>query len=488
MIKFQQISDAEDPDEDDTHYRHDLVGVLAFDSHDNWQAARPDILTIAGTGPIEGIPRGTWICDLDYEKTKGLSEGVRGLTLRAGKWMRLSLEDIRVEWGISSDIDAQNVGFVSEVLNRVYGLSQDVLFATPEIKPSEIGRLQRRMRQAPTLATGLLDLHLNAIDASRPSSKPVQTALSRTQRSAMRFQFDAPGPDEIDVRIHVPRHDHAVSIAAEDVPSAHGWERATRSDSMSTDAFIDELRGTGRPVILRGGSCEPRSQRFPPREMQVFANGRLADDAKCTHFLLEEIDTLAPWYEFRFDSAYVGSKWVPSAIGETLQVLEGVCGNSSVMSNSWSAGVLCENLLASSMRYRDQKETRISVEGLWVGLKDRIRMIRHLRNLSDCGAIPIAGYLGNMVIRAPRDPEILSMIMMSAWQSGLVITPGDAVALRDLGVDLPLDRENWGGKDVDYLYSALAYKGSQKALLSLDRTMDAPVGKRAEIMGQLLKR
>lgn len=484
MLDFKDISD---DTESSGMPETEPLGVVLFEPDGSWHAAHPDMKEPAsGVGPLTGLPQCLWLCSLPYEQAQGIAGASRGVTLRADQWLRVSMSSILGELRLQSAGQHQKAQYASEVSNRIFRLTQELILRTFPKEKKVSSRVFSRLRLAPSLATGIMFLNEDALSATRPSEKGMQEAFQRVSRSAMSFGARDTASEDIRLNFRFPRFSHALQLTSGPIPDGTaGWKQARRPDEMSGTEFLGMIRHRGEPAIFRAlCSAKSSGNSIVP---DVFLNGGGRSETRRTHLLDEEITFLDQHFDIDFDGVLVGKGWKPGLTRALLDKLVTICGGQEAAACSISAGILAENILASASRRKRGDPDSPAGEALWLATRDRIAMAPAMMRLAEAGAIPAAAHLGTISVDVPPDPEILAMVVQAAWEAGLSLCLEEVQLLQEQGVTLPHDIETFGGLPVDYPLSAIVHQGQRKVVLAMDRVMSMPVDDRVKTFRQAFR-
>jgi hypothetical protein len=463
------------------------LGVAIFSSDGTWRAHMPGMESPkSAMGPLTGLPHGTWLTNLPFEQVRAMAPEGNEITLKSDLWLRLSMEQILREFnaiGISANGQAS---LLSEVVNRIYNLSQEVIYQAMPETPDLARGLISKIRRSPSLATGLMLIHGDKLEATRPSDKNMQSIFKKAQVGTLSFGVKSPAEADLRLNFKFPRLTYAVSLVSKPIPDAsQGWKQAQRLDTVSSKEFLGYVSNTEKPAIL-GGIFDPEGE-MSDSILNYYVHGLGRGDARRSFFLLEEIDYLQSKKTIDFASVYISGGWVRCLTESVLNLLIKTCGGFEAASVSMSANMLAENILASALRKKQGAPDTPSGEGLWLLTRDRLAMAPIFEELKLTGAIPVSGYLGILTVDVPQDPEILNIVIQRAWELGLHLSMDEVKFLRHLGATIPCDRESFGGTDVDFLISTLVHMEKRNVLLGLDRAMsddfDLRIKKYKEIFG-----
>jgi hypothetical protein len=459
------------------------VGILFIDDNGRWFARREGTgFTAEGHGTPEQLETGLWVADMEYEQVRALASGLRGVTMRSDKWLKLSLGQIRTAFGLNAAPLNKSLPVVSNISHRVFRLCQEALrdnmsalgYAGPQEFRSTLDR-------SSSLGTAIAEVNGRAIAKTISSSDRVLNHFSKTYQAGMYVRSHRDPPeDHIDLYFHFPRLSYAKKITQAPVPSSSLWQFADRPDEQSCEDFIADIRATKRPAIYKM-ICQP-GEVPAPEHVQVFANGLNTSlgDTHRTRFIAEEVDILSRHYDLQIEGVVAGVEWQPSPTGVLIRSLEAKGGGPGAAHASWSLGLAAENILASATRTIKKKDPPWQTsEAIWIAARDRAAMMPALDALVDVGASLVSAHYGNITVRCPVDPEILMMMVNAAWENGLILPLESVELLQRMGIPIPVEQSLFGGNDVDYLLSAVVHRRQRNALWALDEIMDLPENERS---------
>jgi hypothetical protein len=455
-------------------------GVALFAPDGSWHASLNggDLHTSNGHGAPNDLPKGLWLTDLPFEQISGVS--ARGRYMKVGPWLRPGIDSMCKSWGITSAPRASAASMLSRISSRIFARIGDIAERDTElgIGPEDLRRI---LSNAPSLTTGIAQMNALRLNAAMPSDPIVQNVLKRCLQTGIYFPKWAKqltGMRRIDFSL--PLLSHALLVTSEAVPAPTVWRFAARPDDMSGPALIAELKKGNRPAIVEASitAIPPGT----PEWIESFIHGRQASIFRY-HFSIGEIEAiLARGIPVQITSVIAGQDWQPSATGVLLNHLVAAAGGPLAAAASWSVNALAENILCSAFRPLKGVET-LSTEAIWIATRDRNLMLPYIDALSDSGARLISAMAGVISVEVPDDVEIISSVLMSAWDMGLHTDLDTASGLlKDKGIKLPTDISSWGGTAVDYLPAVSSHSGNRNALWKMDGLQDLPIGGREQII------
>jgi len=480
-VKFVDIDREDDLDQGSEALSS--IGIILFaEEMTSWVAMRPGTgFRKDGRGTPAGLERGLWVTDAGYEEARAMGRNLRGLTLRSNGFFKATLPQIRAAWGMASRPDTDAIRVVAEISDRIYRLSQQAL--APDLRAmghSEMRDATQVIERSASLATGIATVNRARARLTGNDDKRVLDHFEKAWQPPMFIRGRrVDDPDSIALSFHFPKLSYAMAVAGEPVPGRSSWQVAPRPEEQDPEEFYRETMELGRPAIFRA-VCEEPDGRQVPEFAQVCANSGVSSDTFRSRFLPEEVVALRPWFRVAIESVACGGEWIPSATGKLLENLEAAAGGPEAARASWSVAVAAENILASAMRDVKKDKAWSLGEAVWIAARDRAAMMPAIAALYDVGAILISAQGGTINVRCPADPELLSLVLATAWEKGLVLPLEEVDGLNALGVPIPAEARLFGGNPVDYLLSAVVHKRNRNALWSLDMIQDEPREKREQ--------
>ncbi len=460
------------------------VGVLFFTEDGHWYARREGTdFSAEGQGTPEQLEAGLWVADMEYEQVRAIAKGLRGITMRSDKWLKLSLGQIRTAFGLNNKPLGRSLPIVASIAHRVFRLCQeslrDNIEATGHTSPESF---RSTLDRSSSLGTAIAEVNAKAVSKTISSSERVLHHFSKTYQTGMYIRgHQAPPDDHIDLHFHFPRLSYAKKITEGQVPSSSLWQFADRPDEQTVEEFIKDIRNTGRPIIYKM-ICQPGPVPAP-EHVQVFANGLNTSlgDTHRTRFIDEEVEILSRYYDLQVEGVVAGVEWQPSPTGNLIRSLEKKGGGFGAAHASWSLGLAAENILAAATRRIRKKDPPWQAsEAIWIAARDRAAMMPAIEALVEVGGALVSAHYGNITVRCPVDPEILMLMVNAAWESGLILPLESVELLQRMGIPIPVEHSLFGGNDVDYLLSAVVHRRERNALWALDSIMDLPENERGE--------
>ncbi|MCE6959658.1 hypothetical protein LAZ40_11575 [Cereibacter sphaeroides] len=461
------------------------MGMLLVPSDGTWHASHPDAgLHLSSTGSLKPLAGQFWLTDVEFDHIRPVADEVRTANVRADGWLRLNAQQIRNAWGLSGHPEPTNARIMGGVANRVWHLIQEVLHrdgANGTSVPDTIRKIQR----SASLATGITLAHAQRMEQATPDDQRAREHLKRAYQHGM-YISGRKGIDigEIRLAFQFPRLAYARMLTAAPVPAAAVWQAATRRDRVSPEDFVRDMAATGRPAIYKA-VCE-MTQGFAPEHVEAFSNRPGASETYRSRWIEEEIAILGQHGTVAVEGAIAGGGWTETSTGRLIRLLEETCGGAGPAASSWSAGLAADNIIASAFRKVGKEKDIFAPEPVWLAARDRVMMFPAVARLCASGASLVSAQAGTITVKAPADPELLMVLVTTAWEQGLHLPLGDVEELVAAGVAVPHERPLFGGADVDYLLSRVVHRGQRQAMWQLDGIMDLPSAERAARFRALL--
>ena len=299
-------------------------------------------------------------------------------------------------------------------------------------------------------------------------SEALSYGVSRIQEREVR-------DGEIKITCHIPRLSHALRVTAGRVPAAGKWQKADLKGDEPFEARLKELQALDRPVMVVA-KVKDRGAPHDYFQSWVRPNNKAI---RRISYTLEEVVALQPHATFEDYSVIVGPDWRQSVTGKMMGALERVAGGRRVAAVSWSANVAAENILCGGFR-RLRGTENLPPECVWLSAQDRLLMIRPVQALLDCGATLVSAYAGNITVKMPADPELLTSFVQTAWAAGLHLPIEMVRKMQELGVEVPFDPQSFGGAPEDVILGQLQHRGQRNAMWRLDEILETPARERAD--------
>lgn len=481
MVTFIDLDKADDP----LLKPHvSSLGYVWFDPDGTWHAFRPGTgFRMTSDGSIRDLEPGLWVSNLGYERAQVVAKAASHVILRSDEWLKMVSAQILGALGVEG-VDGRKSGQVMSIIaDRVYRLSQNVIrLRNPD--PKSVSAVVKRIERAPSLATGLQNIHHEEMARTRPSEKRTLDVLEMTYQHGMYcFGRKKPADGHVNLSFHFPRLSYALEICAAQVPDRAVWQIGSRDEGTTSRDFLSEIEALNRPAIYRATHAHGPGM---GEHVEAFVDSSRKSGSYRSLFLAEEIRHLMRCVDVTIESVVAGGGWRDSGTGGVLQLLVQACGGMEVATRSWSAALLAENILASTFRRVQSDKGGRLVESVWLAARDRARMLPVISDFYDIGATLVSAQLGNIVIQCPQDPEMLMLVLDTAWRKGLVLPASEAAMMSRFGVTPPNCRSSFGGLEADYILAAIAQGGRSRALLTLDTVLDVEPPQRAGKLRQLL--
>lgn len=476
----------------------DPVGVILILDEGGWHASSPDgEVQLSGPGLPDDLPAGhLWFVNQRFNQAQTLQNGQsrRDIRIRGQDWFRSDLNDIMAEWSLHSVAPAQRSIMMSKILTRVIDLSMDTVRAvrtssrmTGKKEVMKDAQVLQSVERAPSLGTGFRNVIGTVLDASVPK----EAKLDQLMMNAMRFggyigEMQEFSEDEITIRFRRPRFAHALEVAAARVPAPGRWQKARVSEDVLSEETIDEIIALGKPALIAGKPVPKQGQEDAFLTSWTRNQGHGWSRRSYT---IDEVIVMRDYFSFRSPEVLVGSSWQHSSLSVALEHMAEMCGTPALAHTSWSAGLVAENLLCGWFRpgrKTGKGEDCVAPESVWLAANDRILMRDAITRLTDVGASVFGAYAGEIRVRAPRDPEILTLIMNTAWEAGLITPISTMADLKSMGVEPDTDMANFGGSQAPAILARFMQRGAIGPLWKIDEIIELEPEARGSAFQKLL--
>lgn len=461
------------------------VGVILFDGRSyvggRWVAALSGEIVAEGVGAPENVPDGLWVLSLSHDEAMSLRPP-RQTVFRATGWLRQEIDAIQGAYGFHLLDLPVRARLLSAIVGRCFALVQEVLGAhKAECGFAASESLIPKLQSASSLATAIASIAAIPIKRSGDPDREVQKEFQKTYHGGIfltKEVLELAGDRQVPLRFHFPRLSYAQRICSDSVPTKTHWRRASRAATQSQEDFCQDVEALGGPAIFRA-VCRPLHD-YIPEHIQAFGNSRSvkAGTAFRTRFLGAEVEVLEKHYQVDVQGVMVGQDWAESCIGRQLRTLEDKAGGPIAARSSVAVGLVAENILAASTRSINRDSPASRAESIWIAARDRCAMIEAMDALSDIGGAVVSGSFGNIEVQCPEDVEVLMVVLMAAWENGLVLRFDDCERLAALGVTIPSEAELWGGSEADLLLAQNTHRLHRRSLWDNDKVMDLPANLR----------
>lgn len=473
-----QLTDIEEDDDISPDPIRSRVGCIAMADAGFWSAVCPGLnYASEGVGPFDGLPAEViWLVNRDYKTVHALQDANPHLQLRLSGWMRVAMEDMPREWGID-DINAKgNAETVASIFDRVLKISLETAQKVTSSSFQQGGDLNASIERCPSLATGLRNLVKKDMDASIPPDPKVRKRVSEAlSYGVSRVQERSVEDGEFMIHCQVPRLSHAIRVTSHSVPAAGKWQKVSVLENTPLDDIIKELLALDKPVMVVANAKERDGISHDYFGSWVRPNNKAI---RRISYTLEEVIALLPWFQFEEYSIIVGPNWRRSVTGRIISDLIHVSGDRDAASTSWSVNVAAENILCGGFRKLGGVEN-LSPECVWLTARDRLEMIRPIQALIDCGSTLVSAYAGGIIVKVPKDPEMISMAVNVIWESGLHLPIGIIKQIKALGVEPPYEASSFGGASEDFILGQSLQRAQRNMMWIFDEIIEKPQENRA---------
>lgn len=475
MIKFQDIDKLEEPSVTD-RIEDRPAGYVHFLPNGGWHAFRISTgFEKSGDGSLRDLDAGLWVTNLPYEKVSVISADMRHVMLRSDGWLKVTADQILSAGGLENSDPRIAARYIASVIHRVHGLAIEMLRDyNPE--PRALAKHRNAIRQKASLASGIFTAHDPSVLKARPSEKKTENIFSQAYQLGLYcYGRKIPPQGHMNISFRVPSLSYALMVAKDPVPGPSQWKIAVKPDDFSDDDFLKGLQDMNIPLVFRANHVKSGSMQ---EEIDAMTGSNWSSSTYRSLFLMDEIALLRSRIEMSLTTVIAGQSWAETSTGRMLRSLINICGSREAAAHSWSANILAENILASVFRHTQSEVP--SPEALWLSARDRCMMLPMIESLYAFGATLVTAQYGVITMQCPKDPELLSGLIDAAWRNGLSLSMGDVTSIRSLGVEIPVNKEDYGGNPVDYGLSFIAQTEKRRALLILDQVMDHPSSQRSE--------
>lgn len=454
------------------------AGYVHFLPNGGWHAFRVSTdFERSGDGSLRDLDPGIWITNLPWEKASLMGRDLRHVILRSDGWLKMSSEQILLAAGHEHAEPQIAARYLSRVIHRIHNLALET-YKRKNLDGRAYTRVRNAIRTRPSLASGLYVAHEAGLLHSKPSEKKIVSIFSQSHQLGMYcFGRKIPPEGHVNLSFRAPSLSYAMKLAQMPVPGLSSWKIGVRPEDVSSQKFVKQIDALNQPTLYRAIQAHSGQAL---EILDAFTGSNRNTSTYRSLFLPEEIDLLRSRAELAVEAAIAGTCWVDSSMLKALESLIEVCGGRTVAAHSWSANLLAENILASA--FRGPQGEVPAPESIWLAARDRCAMYPVIEALYGFGATLVSAQYGAITMQCPADPEMLSGVIDTAWSHGYSLPMGEIAAIKALSVEIPTERESYGGNPVDYGLCAIAHVANKKALLVLDGVLDLPANKRQERM------
>ena len=430
------------------------IGMLLFEET-RWAAA------CAGFGfrsEGHGIPAvlpeaAVWIVESGADGLAKMRarEDLKGLRLHGRGWLGADVGEILNDWGVPEDSMLDRAAVLSIIAERTVWLAERAAarFAEAAGLPAP-----PPLADAPSLAVGLRRA-LGPSAPQAPSGAAAEIFAAAFQRGTRTVRrTDVPC---CELRLRVPRLEHALDTLDQQVPADGPWRRARLRSHALTDTQFRALAVTGLPVLV---SARAAPKPGLPRDACLAAWGADPDAAAPrSAYTLCEVAEMLVTHEFRDHRILIGPGWRRPPEADLLDALVESLGGHRLAHASWSAGLAAAAILDAAMgpaergpwadNPLDGDPDRIPPACVWIAARERSRARDRLR--------------------AGAQPDSRADLASAAWRAGLHMQPRLAGGLRDLGHAPAAHPDSWGGGAAAAMIAALSQRGDAERLWALDQ-------------------
>ncbi|MXX88944.1 MAG: hypothetical protein F4213_05570 [Boseongicola sp. SB0677_bin_26] len=431
-----------------------------------------------GTGDLDELdPDVIWmvtsLADDHRFKVMEVESRERGITLLRETWLRQDFGTMTRDWGMSDLPGGQKADVLASLLDRTARTALNALAAGGDAPKAD------GLRKAPSLSTWMRG-QMRPELARTSCSEPGLGAALRDVIKARGFKRQASTPDgAFMMEARFPPLSHACEILQAPVPAADKWKVAIIEGKAHINGLLPDLEATEVPVVIVG---TPEQGSGVGAYVQSWTRGTAREKQRCC-YTLDEVREMVPGLLLRNWKAYLGEGWEDSASSICLRRLIQNVGE-EIAHASWSAGLAAENLLCAAMRQPGANE-RVPFESAWIAARNRVRMAPVVKAVEDAGGEVMATYVGDLSIASEPDPEAVDRLARTLWSNGMFLAVDTAMRIADMGVDIPLAAEDWGGAEIDLPMARIRGRRQRNAMWNLDSLIDLEPAERTERLGQM---
>ena len=451
------------------------IGMLLFEET-RWAAACAGFgFRSEGHGIPAGLPEAAvWIVESGADGLAKMRarEDLKGLRLHGRGWLGADVGEILNDWGVPEDSMLDRAAVLSIIAERTVWLAERAAarFAEAAGLPAP-----PPLADAPSLAVGLRRA-LGPSAPQAPSGAAAEIFAAAFQRGTRTVRrTDVPC---CELRLRVPRLEHALDTLDQQVPADGPWRRARLRSHALTDTQFRALAVTGLPVLV---SARAAPKPGLPRDACLAAWGADPDAAAPrSAYTLCEVAEMLVTHEFRDHRILIGPGWRRPPEADLLDALVESLGGHRLAHASWSAGLAAAAILDAAMgpaergpwadNPLDGDPDRIPPACVWIAARERSRARDRLRAMGPAAETAFAGDRGGCLrLRAGAQPDSRADLASAAWRAGLHMQPRLAGGLRDLGHAPAAHPDSWGGGAAAAMIAALSQRGDAERLWALDQ-------------------
>lgn len=450
------------------------IGILLFDET-RWAAACAGFdFRREGCGTPSGLPEAAiWIVGCGpgrLAKMRGRGD-FTGLHLHGRGWLGVDPGEILHDWDFPQSSLLDRAAVLSVIAERTVWLAERAAARFVEAaglpKPPPLV-------ESSSLAAGLRRvLGQSAPQAPTGAAAEMFAAFQRGTETATR-----PGAPDSEMRLRVPRLDHALDVLFRPVPADGQWQRANLDGDVLTDAQFRALAADGRPALVR---ARAKPKPGVPRDACLVAWGAAPGAAAPRDaYALGEIAEMLTTHEFHDHRVLIGPGWRRPPEAALLDALVESFGCRGLAHASWSAGLAAAAILDAAMDPTERgpcadnppvgNPDRIPPACVWIAARERRLARDRLRAMGPGADAAFAGDHGGCLrLRVGEESGSRAAFASAAWRAGLHMQARPARRLRDLGHPPASHPDSWGGGDAGTLIAALSQQGNAERLWALDQ-------------------
>ena len=300
-------------------------------------------------------------------------------------------------------------------------------------------------------------------------------------------------PFESQLRLRVPRLEHALDVLAHPIPDSDGsWECETIGDEPLSKAQFRNLVARGLPVLV-GARAVPKPG--VPHDACIASWGAPpGEERPREQYTLEEVAEMLDTHEFHNPSALIGPDWRRPPEAALLDALVESIGSRRLAHASWSAGLVGAAILDAAMGpawrrrhancFEEGEFGLVPPSCVWLAARERILARERLRAMGPAGAVTYSGTRGGCDrLYIWEDSASRAELASAGWKAGLHLQTGPAQRLHEKGHPPASRPADWGGGRAAVPLAALSQRGDTDRLWKIDQIACLPPAKRAALRG-----
>ena len=469
---------------------HRPVGVIFFECGE-WAAScdRLDLRVEQDGDFPAGLPaEAVWIVGCSSQRLAELrrEKALEGLCLHRSDWLGPSLGEIADEWGMDESWALVDKAMaLSAIADRTVGFADR---AAERFARASDRRATHPLLDAPSLAEGLRRVVCEVAPSDAWEELEFEAAFQRGA-GATRFMAAYQGhcetaresiSREIELRVRVPRLEHALDVLSSPVPADGPWQRDRIFGSSGlTEAEFLRLSAKGRPVLVNA-CVVPKPD--APHDACLAAWDSAPDAAEPREFYtLEEVAEMLDTHEFLSPRTLTGPGWERPPEANLLAALLESIDSRMLAHVSWSAGLAAAAILDAAMGRAERGGWVDHIEAkdsepvppacVWLAARERILTRDRLHAIGrDLGGNAYLGERGGCLRLLAEDSDKLVELASAAWEAGLHMQATAAQHMRDmLGFTPAFESFNWGGCDAAAKLAVLSQQQPEMSMWEHDQ-------------------